>query len=421
MNAPNSGLESILVRQDAEVFREGDPGTCAFLIERGRVAIHIERDGRRIALAERGPGEMFGEMAIIDDKPRTASVSALEDCELLVITREQLNRRIAAGDPILRLCLNIVLDRFRDAMAKLHGLHVGARPNDSDPVGRTLADEYAVAKDAFQEIKLEREIENAIRQQEFELHYQPIVDLGHGDLAGFESLVRWRHADRGLMPPVVFIPTAEASGLIAPMSRLCLTEACGTMADLAGAARTAAAVADDLFFSVNVSGRDFDEPDFVENIAATLARTGADPKRLKLEITETILMQQPDRAATALDRCREMGVQIAIDDFGAGYSSLGYLHRFPIDTLKIDRSFVVAMHEEERSMKIVQSILGMAEKLDVPVVAEGIETEAQADTLRRLGCKYGQGYLFAKPLPRLDAEALIDGWAGRDGAVKTAC
>jgi len=407
------GLNAIVTPKGAQVFQEGDPGECAFLIESGRVEISIQRDGQRIRLAERGPGEIFGEMAIIDGRPRTATITALDDCELLAITTEQLNRRIDAADPILKLCLTIVLDRFRAAMNELHGAPDDDAAETQAIAPRPLAEDYANARDALDELKLEREIADGIRRQEFELFFQPIVDLQAGALAGFESLVRWRHPERGLVPPDAFIPIAEASGLIAPLSRLCLQQACRAQATMAAGR--------DLFIGVNLSGHDFSQADFVDNVGATLRETGADPAHMKLEITETALVQNPEQAAAALDRCRDMGVRIAIDDFGAGYSSLGYLHRFPIDTLKVDRSFISAMLIDHRSMKIVQSVLGMADKLHVPVVAEGIETADQADALREMGCKYGQGYHFARPLPRDEAEDLIRSWrTTADGVARAA-
>ena len=165
-----------------------------------------------------------------------------------------------------------------------------------------------------------------------------------------------------------------------------------------------------MFVSVNVSGRDFAEPDFVKNLMRIVGDAGVNPRRMKLEITESVLMENPERAIEALRECRIKGLSIAIDDFGTGYSSLGYLHKFPIDTLKIDRSFVMAMHDDQRSMKIIQSVLRLAEQLRIPVVAEGIETKRDSAVLKDLGCEFGQGYLFAKPLSIKDADELIGSW-----------
>lgn len=409
-----------MVAKGAVVFQEGDFGPCAYLIERGRVEISIERNGEKVVLAERGAGEIFGEMAIIDNQPRSATVAAAEDCELLAITREQLNRRIEECDPILRVCMNVVLERFRATMQQLHRVEFGDETGavsgmpDASTMRISLDDQEG-GDAAIQSIKLERELEHAIRNDEFELFFQPIVDLPGGELAGFESLIRWRHATRGLVPPDVFIPAAESNGLIIPISGIALGQACEGLNMFSAPDQAKGDVAKDMFVSVNLSGRDFDEDDLVQKIMGIVHAKGADPHNLKLEITETTLMQQPERAAAALEACRVKGLSIAIDDFGAGYSSLGYLHRFPIDTLKIDRSFVMAMHDDHRSLKIVQSVLSMANELGIPVVAEGVETERDAKTLRDLGCQYAQGYFFARPGPRSEALGLLAGWTAWTG------
>ncbi len=405
MSEHSSMFDGLLVAKGANIFQAGDAGECAYFVERGQVEISIQRGAEKVVLARRGAGEIFGEMAIIDNKPRTATVTAASNCELLLITREQLNRRIEESDPILRMLLTVLMERFRSTMDQLQGVNLGDAPLNS----LTAIDDEREHV-AIQEIRLERELEQAIEHQDFELHFQPIVDLRDTAIAGFESLVRWRHKTRGLISPMVFIPTAEASGLIVPLGRLCLEQACTGFMEFEGLRRPEDHVRDDMFVSVNVSGRDFDDRNFVSNIMRTLLKTGADPRRLKLEITETMLMQQPERAAEALRECKIKGLSIAIDDFGAGYSSLGYLHKFPIDTLKIDRSFVMAMHDDDRSMKIIRSILSMAKELQIPVVAEGIETKRDADCLRDLGCEYGQGYYFARPMPRADAAGLLGAW-----------
>ena len=421
MSRAISDLDSLLVEKGRTIFREGDLGYCAYLIERGQAEVSVHRAGQQVGVARLGPGEIFGEMAIIDDKPRSATVTALEQCQLLLITREQLVRRVDDCDPILRMCLNVLLDRFRATMKRIQAIEgdLGV-PQAGPQTGPDSADDPKPAYDqAIQEILLEREIEKAIHQEDFELHFQPIVSLESGAIAGFESLVRWRHSARGLLSPLVFIPTAEASGLIVPLGRWCFREACRALPELGPAGET--------FVSVNVSGRDFGDPRFVDHIEAALAETGADPGRVKLEITESLLMRQPDRAIAALHDCRIKGLSIAIDDFGTGYSSLSYLHRFPVDTLKIDRSFVQSLHDGNPGggspgggsnvgggREIIVSILGLARQLGIPVVAEGIESERDVAVLRELGCPFGQGYLFAKPQDLAATRNLAARWqAGR--------
>jgi diguanylate cyclase len=390
----------LLVDRDTVIFQEGERGVCAYMIERGRVEISVERSGQKIVLAHRGPGEVFGEMAIIDEKPRSATVTALEPCDLLLITREQLSNRIQETDPVLRMCLSVILERFRATLLRLQLIHHDELP----PLVREGNDEApASAHDqAIREIMLERELHRALRQEEFELHYQPIVDLASGALAGFEALIRWRHERRGLIAPVVFIPTAEASGLIAPIGQWVFRRACLTLTELSSC-RSPGWSRSPLFMSVNFSVRDFSNSAFLPEIRRVLAETGVDPSAIKLEITESLLMNEPEVAAASLRACRDLGMRIAIDDFGTGYSSLSYLHKFPIDTINIDRSFISSMHERAESAQIVGSIVHLANGLGIDVVAEGIEDAQQVALLQGLGCQFGQGYQFSKPLPHAEA------------------
>jgi EAL domain-containing protein (putative c-di-GMP-specific phosphodiesterase class I) len=399
-------LEYVVVEAGKTVFREGDRGYCAYLIEKGGVEISVTRSDARIVLGRRGQGEVFGEMAIIDDKPRSATVIAISDCTLVAITREQLTRRLENSDPILRMCLSVILDRFRVTLMKLGSF--------SQEDGSALASgaeseglESAARNDpAIQEIRLERELEHALRQDDFELHFQPVVRLDDRRIAGFEALVRWRHPERGLISPVVFIPSAEASGFIVPLGRWCFKQACKVLHELDQAVLDRGDVSD-LFMSVNITGRDFSDPNFIESIVTSIEETGVDPARIKLEITESMLMHQPEQAIAALHECKARGLSIAVDDFGTGYSSLSYLHKFPIDTLKIDRSFVSEMEEVPVSLEIIRSIVGLARQLTISVVAEGIESERSAVKLQELGCQFGQGYTFFRPMEQKAAIALI--------------
>jgi diguanylate cyclase (GGDEF)-like protein/PAS domain S-box-containing protein len=242
---------------------------------------------------------------------------------------------------------------------------------------------------AMAALRLENELRRALERGELRVHYQPIVDLNGGRALGVEALVRWEQRDRGLVMPSEFIPLAEETGLIVPLGRWVLEEACHALSVLPAP----------LTLAVNLSGRQLLQPDFLNDLASLLAKRMIDPHRLRLELTESMLMGNGPLAIDALDRLRQLGVRLCIDDFGTGYSSLSYLHELPIDTLKIDKSFVQAMGEDERKIKIVQSILLLGKGLDIEVVAEGVETEAQADHLRRLGCERAQGYLFARPVP----------------------
>jgi diguanylate cyclase (GGDEF)-like protein len=257
---------------------------------------------------------------------------------------------------------------------------------------------------AVTRLQLETDLRFAIERSEFELYYQPIIDLETATLNGFEALVRWNHPHRGLVPPNEFIPIAEATSLIIPMTVQILHSACSQIVEWQQRFDNAKP----LTIAVNLSGKHFAHPALVEQITTVISETGIEPGCLKLELTESAVMDNAETAILMLKEIKETGVRISIDDFGTGYSSLSYLHRFPIDLLKVDRSFVSAMEENTENGEIVRTVIALAKALDLKVVAEGIESIHQFHQLRILGCEYGQGYLFSKPLPAGDIERLIE-------------
>jgi EAL domain-containing protein (putative c-di-GMP-specific phosphodiesterase class I) len=241
---------------------------------------------------------------------------------------------------------------------------------------------------------METDLRRASERDELFVDYQPIVSLENRTLIGFEALVRWRHPEFGLVPPQDFIPVAEETGQILTIGQRVLESACRQARDW----QTTYPAAPPLFVSVNLSVKQFNQPGLVENIASLLQEFQLPPRCLKLEITESVFSDNLDAAVGLLTQLRELGVQLSIDDFGTGYSSLSYLQRFPIDTLKIDRSFVTQMMENEENLAIVRTIVALAQNLGMDVVAEGVETEDQLRLLRKLECENGQGYLFSTPL-----------------------
>ncbi|WP_341740064.1 EAL domain-containing protein [Microcoleus sp. CAWBG640] len=240
----------------------------------------------------------------------------------------------------------------------------------------------------------------------FTVYYQPIVCLKTGLVAGFESLVRWLHPERGLVSPMEFIAMAEETGLIMPLGLWVLNESCRQIIEWQNLQLPAKD--SPLTIAVNLSGRQFEQPDSIEQIKQVLQETGVDARWLKLEITESVVMQDGEAAAAMLSHLRDLGIELCIDDFGTGYSSLSYLHKFPINTLKIDRSFVSRIGETGENLEIVRAIVMLARSLGMEVVAEGVETAVQLAQLRLLGCEYGQGYFFSKPLDRDAATALLN-------------
>ena len=258
---------------------------------------------------------------------------------------------------------------------------------------------------AVELLRLENDLRRALDRGELRVFYQPIVTLATGSVVGFEALARWQHPERGLIPPADFIPLAEETGLIVPLGLHVLREACRqtrAWQDEFPSARS-------LNVSVNLSARQLSQPDLILCVRQALEDSGLAPYCLKLEITETVLMENAGSAIEMLMQLRRLGVQLSVDDFGTGYSSLSYLHRLPIDTLKIDRSFVSRMDEDGESTGIVEIIMMLASKLNKLAVAEGVETQEQARRLTALGCELGQGYFFSPPVCAESAAGLLRG------------
>lgn len=256
---------------------------------------------------------------------------------------------------------------------------------------------------AVARLQLETDLRRAVERQELQNHYQPIVSLQTGTIAGFEALVRWKNPRRGLILPSEFIPVAEETGLILSIGPWVLLEACCQLSRW----QMQRPDSPQLTVSVNLSGKQFMQPDLVEQTAQILRKANLDPRSVKLEITESVIMENTESVTAMLMQLRALNIQLGIDDFGTGYSSLSYLHRFPIDTLKIDRSFVSRMGVERENAAIVRTIVSLAHNLGMNVIAEGVETKEQLAQLRALGCEYAQGDFFSRPLDGEAATALI--------------
>jgi diguanylate cyclase (GGDEF)-like protein len=251
---------------------------------------------------------------------------------------------------------------------------------------------------ASERVKLMSSLRKALDQDAFSLVYQPLVRIGDDRILGFEALLRWQHPEWGVVTPDRFIPLLEETGLIVPVGLWVLRKACSDCRDLFG---------EDIKLSVNLSGRQFRDAGLPQQIAAILEDTGMAADRLELEITETVLMSDTENAVQAMDRLHELGVRLSIDDFGTGYSSLAYLKRFPIDTVKVDRSFIRDISTDADDAAIVEAILAMTRRLGLETIAEGVETNEQLAFLRRNQCDYAQGFLFSRPVGALEAAGLL--------------
>jgi diguanylate cyclase (GGDEF)-like protein/PAS domain S-box-containing protein len=267
---------------------------------------------------------------------------------------------------------------------------------------RTELFDTAMRDAAVESLAIEQELQRAIEEGELRLFFQPCVELASGEVSGAEALVRWQHPERGLLAPDDFLQVAEESGLIVPIGAWAVQEACRLLADwrrLPGAPG--------LRLSLNLGARELTHPDAVTTVLDAVRRAGLDPAALTIEVTESTAMAERDTGYRALRDLSSVGVRVAIDDFGTGYSSLDQLRRMPVDIVKVDRSFVHGMASDSTDRELVAAVVGMGRALNLSVVAEGIETEEQATTLRELGCDFGQGFLFARPLPPEELDRLL--------------
>jgi len=379
------------------IMRQGEMGHTAYLIDKGKVQIEMEhKDGSVSVIATRGPGTMIGEMSLVDNAPRSATVRAIEDCNLIEISKEDFSRRLEASDPVVRMTTQVILTRLRDVLVRAD-IKV---KNNTWPTAEDIEQSLAQSSNAVESIRLANEFNHALKNNKISLYYQPLVNVQSGEIEGFEALMRWIHPEKGFISPGVFIPVIEDSGLIVEASKFAAKEACLALKRIETATNKK-----NLHVSVNFSSADFSESSFTDTIFKAIENAQIKESQLHLEITERILIQQPEKAKETLSLCKKRGLGISIDDFGTGYSSLSYLHYFPINTLKIDQSFIREMLKHEDTMALVRSIIAMAKNLKMSIIAEGVEYQEEAASLREMGCDALQGYYFAKPMPE---EALIE-------------
>lgn len=374
------------------VFKEGDGGDCAYLIEEGSVEILVVEQGveRRVLLMCKG--EMFGEVALIDHQPRTATVRATEKVVLVPVRRKLVEELLEKSDPILRHLLLVVLERFRGKQNKF-----------SEPVAATKISQEqstrrsALKGEATQKLSLAHGITRALTNKEFQLYYQPICNLLDGRIAGFEALIRWHHPTDGVIPPDDFLWLAEQTGQIREIGLWTVERACSDWPTLKQYTDY-----ESPFVSVNLSATQLTSETLVDDIKTIIARHNMPAAHLKLELTETVMVERPEIAQQILDKLVELGSSLALDDYGTGHSGLDHLQRYPVGTLKIDRAFVAPLLESAQSVEIVRSSIDLAHLLGMDVVAEGIETREISEKLLEMKCDFGQGWLFGRPVALQD-------------------
>jgi diguanylate cyclase (GGDEF)-like protein/PAS domain S-box-containing protein len=399
-----TGLDIAVVFLDLDGFKSvndslghaaGDALLCE-VAERLKAAVRSEDTVARLG------GDEF---AVLLEQTRGPIEEAVTVCERILATLSE--PIVVEGQPkSVGASLGIAIGSpeattaslLRDADVAMYRAKEGGR-------GRWVVHDSEMRTEAAERLQLETDLLGALDGGELRLMYQPVVELGSGEVISFEALLRWDHPTLGLIPPDRFIPIAEQSGLILPIGAWVLKEACRQASEW----HRAHPEHRDLAIAVNVSARQVASPDLVPQVLRALAQSGLDPAKLALELTESTLVRDPHTAAARLHELRALGVKLAIDDFGTGYSSLSYLRQFPVDILKIDRSFVSTITEPGKVPAIVRGLLDLGRTLELTTVAEGVELALQADQLRDELCDFAQGYLFAGPLDAADAEALLDG------------
>lgn len=369
-----------------QIFNEGDNGDCAYLIEKGSVEVVVMDHGNERMVSRLGKGELFGEVALIDHQPRTASVRAVEKSVLVPIRRKLVEELLAKSDPILSHLLLIILERFRNKQGNNHAPVAGTEAQD---ISRKRS---ALKGEATHKLALAHEMTHALANSEFELYYQPICSLSDGRVAGYEALIRWQHPTDGLIEPMDFLWLAEQTGLIREIGLWTIERACRDWPELRQ--RTDF---DTPFVSVNLSASQLVSEALVEDVKSIITRHKMKVTELKLELTETVIIEQPELALKILNKLIELGSGLALDDYGTGHSGLNHLQRYPIGTLKIDRSFITPMLESAQSHEIVRSSVALAHSLGMNVVAEGIEAKEVGARLLEMGCEFGQGWHYGKP------------------------
>lgn len=379
----------------AQIFTEGESANFAYVIEAGNVEMLASRGGRKVLLARFGQGDLLGETALVGDSHRTATAIAVQETQVVVLDKASVREHVANADETVQLLLRLTLERLRS----LEQLVLSQNAGGLDAKGRSDR--------STKNVELARDLQGAIEGEELRLHYQPIVLLSNGSVAGFEALVRWNHPVHGNVVPSSFIKLAEETGMIVPMGRWMLRTALEAYKRFQAVAAEREQLDGPLYISVNISSRQLLSEGEVDDLTRIVRESGVAPEHVMFEITETLMVEEPDKVADAMRRLRKTGIRIAADDFGTGYANLAFLNRFPLDVLKIDRTFITNMASDGRSRKIVNTIVNLAQELGMSIIAEGIEAPEEIEVLRELGCGYGQGFLLSPPIPDNDAVPLL--------------
>jgi EAL domain-containing protein (putative c-di-GMP-specific phosphodiesterase class I) len=380
------------------LYRQGDPSDCAWLVEQGAIELTSMQGRRTVGHGVLGPGELIGELGMLDGAPRSATATARGATVLLSIEHDQFLDRLDSGDPIVRTLVDSLLRRTRAIIASL--------PTDIALPAEDSACDDPEDRIGIDKIRLEAQLRDAIDTGTLEVRYQPIYDIPAGRVASYEALVRWELPERGPVSPAEFIKLAEETSLIVPVGEYVLDRVIEVLTGLRdGGTDPLPSIA------VNLSAKQLVEPGMARQIVARAQRAALPPGTLKLEVTESRMLDYAPVAAV-MQHCREHGVPFALDDFGTGYSNLTHLYKLEFEFVKVDQAFARHMFESPRAMAIVEAIVAMAHGIGADVICEGVETREQLERLRELGVRYAQGYLVGQAQP---AMAVLSGEAARNG------
>jgi len=365
-----------------------------------RIGVKLQQIVRSTDTVARFGGDEFG--ILIEEMPRKSDARALirkiHKSFKSSVEVDGIRFTIAAS-----VGYDIAVNGTIESEEMVHNAQVAMNAAKEEGKNRVVAYNKKMREGVVNILAVERDLKRALKAGEFEAYYQPIVNLADGRLYGFETLARWIHPERGMVSPGEFIPIAEDTGLIVELGEQILEQACTTMNEW----RQKYPIASELTIAVNISAKQFGETSLAADVEAILQRSGLPAGKLKLEITETVVMLDAMKSANQLNLLKDLGIMLSIDDFGTGYSSMSYLQKFPTDQLKVDLSFVQRMESAPENIEIIRAIVNMAHSLRLRVVAEGIQTERQRDLLYSLQCDYGQGYLYSRPLPEAEAEEFV--------------
>jgi EAL domain-containing protein (putative c-di-GMP-specific phosphodiesterase class I) len=375
------------------VFQWGDLGDSAYVIEEGCVEVltGVGPELRRIAILTEGA--MFGEVALLDRQPRTASVRALVPTRLIRIDRSHVEELMLRSDSVIQYLMQLLLARFRSThdAAGLQKRPGGANTTDS-------VEAVDLHKAAVRTLSLAQDLSDAIDRQQLELFYQPLIAFDQLAVVGYEALIRWHHPTLGLISPIEFVPLAEKTGLIHRIGQWVLHRAVADWAELRPYCVSHAGHPP--FISINLSAPELAGGDIVGAVQNCLRQHQMAPQELRIELTETVIIQNMDAVAASLHALRALGIGIALDDFGTGYAGLDYLQSLPFTCLKIDKTFVQQVGQSDRSRHIIKAALELARSIGLSTIAEGIETADIGAQLSAMGCSHAQGYHYGKPMPK---------------------